>query len=217
MASSSERAIREAVVERCRTHWPDGRIIHELAIGGCRADLAVVTKTHIFAFEIKSERDTLERLPNQFRFFEGSTHGCFIVAHERWFDRFSYANGNAGFRPGSTLREYDHRSLGIWAYPEPMGDGWQYGLYKWRKPGRDFSFDEMRQPRAASLLGILLREELLIEARRHSVPYKSRWSVTPIISSMAYHMSGKEVAEAVCRQLRARRFAMADAEITEVS
>lgn len=48
MASVSEKLIRDAVTARCREHWPDGRIIHELAIGGCRADLAVVTKSHVF-------------------------------------------------------------------------------------------------------------------------------------------------------------------------
>lgn len=215
MASASEKAIRDAVVDRCRQHWPDGRIIHELAIGGCRADLAVVTKNHVFAFEIKSERDTLTRLDSQFRFFDGCTHGCIVVAHEKWFERFTYNNGSEGFRPCELLKEYDHKSLGLWAYPEPPTGYWQTERYRWRKPGRDYGFDEVRQPRAANLLGILLREELVIEARRHSVAFKSRWPVTPIISAMAYHMTGQQVAEAVCRQLRARRFAAADDPVYE--
>ncbi|MDW9478831.1 hypothetical protein GOB57_09050 [Sinorhizobium meliloti] len=213
MASASETRIRNAIIARCREHWPDGRVIHELAIGGCRADLAVVTPTHVFAFEIKSERDTLTRLESQFSFFDGCTHGCIIVAHEKWFENFSYANGSEGFRPGELLKEYDHRALGLWLYPEPPAGNWQTERHRWRKPGRDYQFDEFRQPRAANLLGILLREELLIEARRHSVPFKSRWPVTPIISSMAYHMSGKQISEAVCRQLRARRFATADVPV----
>ncbi|MBY3151048.1 hypothetical protein HFO56_01310 [Rhizobium laguerreae] len=215
MASASEKVIREAVVARCREHWPEGRIIHELAIGGCRADLAVVTKTHVFAFEIKSDRDTLSRLASQFNVFHGCTHGCFVVAHERWFEQFTYNNGSPGFRPGELLNEYDHRALGLWAFPEsPHGD-WQTERYRWRKPGRDYRFDQYSQPRAASLLGILLREELVLEARRHGVPFKSRWPVTPIISAMAYGMTGREVSEAVCRQLRARTFAAADAPIFE--
>jgi hypothetical protein len=215
MASVSEKVIRNAVVERCREHWPDGRIIHELMIGGCRADLAVVTKSHVFTFEIKSERDTLTRLESQFRFFDGSTHGCFVVAHEKWFERFDYNNGIQGIRPGELLKEYDHKSLGLWAFPEPSPGYWQTDRHRWRKPGRDYRFDEFRQPRAADLLGILLREELVIEARRHGIPFKSRWPVTPIISAMAYGMNGRQVSEAVCRQLRERRFAAADDPIYE--
>ncbi|MCS4089755.1 hypothetical protein [Rhizobium sp. BK176] len=215
MASASEKAIREAVIARCREHWPEGRIIHELAIGGCRADLAVVTKAHVFAFEIKSERDTLTRLESQFRFFDACTHGCIVVAHEKWFEEFTYNNGSRGVRPGELLKEYDHRSLGLWAYPEPAPGYWQTERHRWRKPGREYHFDELKQPRAASLLGILLREELTIEARRHGIPFKSRWPVTPIISAMAYGMTGRQVAEAVCRQLRARTFAAADDPIFE--
>lgn len=215
MASVSEKLIRDAVIARCREHWPDGRIIHELAIGGCRADLAIVTKSHVFAFEIKSERDTLTRLDGQFRFFDGATHGCIVVAHEKWFEHFNYNNGMQGLRPGELLKDYDHKALGLWLFPEPPSGYWQTERHRWRKPGRDYSFDEFRQPRAASLLGILLREELVVEAKRHSVAFKSRWPVTPIISAMAYRMTGQQVAEAVCRQLRARTFAAADEPIFE--
>jgi hypothetical protein len=216
MASASEKAIRDAVIARCREHWPEGRIIHELVIGGCRADLAVVTKTHVFAFEIKSERDTLIRLESQFSFFDRCTHGCIVVAHQKWFEEFSYNSGSRGVRPRELLKEYDHRSLGLWAYPEPEPGYWQSERHRWRKPGRDYHFDEFKQPRAASLLGILLREELTIEARRHGIRFKSRWPVTPIISAMAYGMTGREVAEAVCRQLRTRTFAAADDPIFEM-
>ncbi len=210
MASASEKVIRDAVIARCREHWPDARIIHELAIGGCRADIAVVTPEHLFAFEIKSERDTLERLDRQFKFFDASTHGCIVVTHECWFEKFTYNNGGKGVRPGPELKEYDIRATGLWVFPEPDAGDWQTERYRWRKPGRDFSFDQLRQPRAANLLGILLKEELVIEARRHGVPIKTKWPVTPIINAMAYHMTGRAVAEAVCRQLRIRRFAKAD-------
>jgi hypothetical protein len=213
MGSASERAIRDAVILRCRQHWPDGRIIHELAIGGCRADIAVVTPDHVFTFEIKSERDTLDRLETQFRFFESCSHGCILVPHERWFERFTYNNGSPGIRPGPVLEGYDHRATALWMFPEPLAGDWQTERYRWRKPGRDFSFDTIRQPRAANLLGILLKEELMTEARRHDITIKTKWPVTPIINAMAYDMTGREVAEAVCRQLRARRFAEADEPI----
>nr|WP_250807908.1 hypothetical protein [Neorhizobium tomejilense] len=213
MASASEKAIRDAVIARCREHWPEARIIHELAIGGCRADIAVVTEQHVFSFEIKSERDTLERLERQFKFFDASTHGCIVVTHECWFEKFAYANGISGLRPSPELKEYDIRATALWVFPEPAEGSWQTNVYRWRKPGRDFNFDQFRQPRAANLLGILLKEELVNEARRHRVPIKTKWSVTPIINAMAYHMTGREVAEAVCRQLRMRRFAEADEPI----
>lgn len=215
MASQAERDIRDAVVAKCRQHWPEARIIHELAVGGCRADLAIVTRSHLFAFEIKSERDTLERLENQVHCFREGTHGCIVVAHERWFERFSYANGISGIKPGVELDRYDHRLLGLWCYPEPDPGTWLTDRYRWRAPDKARGFDAIKQPRASYLLGVLLREELVLEARRHGVEFKSRWPVTPIISAMAYHMTGKQVAEAVCRQLRMRRFAEADAPILE--
>ena len=214
MASAAEREMRQAVVARCREYWPDGRVIHELAIGGCRADLAVVTRSHLFAFEIKSSRDKLDRLENQFRFFDRATHGCFVVADARWFETFSYDKGGEGFRPCEELRDYSWKSLGLWCYPEPEKGDWRTDMYRWRKPGQDFRFDERRQPRAGDLLGILLKEELMLEARRHGVDIRSRWSVLPIISAMAFEMTGKQVAEAVCRQLRMRRFARADPPVT---
>lgn len=209
MASASEIEIREAVVARCRKLWPEGRIIHELAIGGCRVDVAVVTREHVFSFEIKSEKDTLSRLANQVARFQAATHGCFVVAHEKWFERFDYDNGVPGFRPGSELGGQRHRLLGLWCYPEEAPFGPLAEKYRWKLPGR-YGFYAQAQPKSSYLLGILLRGELLSEARRHDVPIKSKWPVTPIIHSMAYHMSGAEIARATCRQLRMRSFAKAD-------
>lgn len=67
--SEAEERIRAKAEAALREEWPDARIIHELMLqqGGCRIDLAAVTRDRIIAVEIKSERDTLDRLKEQAR------------------------------------------------------------------------------------------------------------------------------------------------------
>jgi hypothetical protein len=45
--------------------FPNSRIFQELNLGKCRIDVAVVTDSFIWGFEIKGEGDTLKRLPSQ--------------------------------------------------------------------------------------------------------------------------------------------------------
>jgi hypothetical protein len=58
--------IRQALIERLDSGEPDTRIVEELGLcqGTARVDLAVVNGS-IHGYEIKSERDTLVRLPGQ--------------------------------------------------------------------------------------------------------------------------------------------------------
>lgn len=202
--SASERAIRDAVASHIRRELPKARIIHELVCGGSRADLAAVDHQRVLLFEVKSEKDVLARLPTQMRDFVGVGHGVVLVAHERWFDRTPYNNG-------APRLAWEHESdwrCNVWAYPEATAD--EHRRYQWRLP--TFS---MTQPRAALLLGLLWKSELLEEAARHRIAVTSRSRCPDIIDLMAWLMTGREIAQAVCRQLRARSFPEADAPIFE--
>lgn len=206
--SASERAIRDYAADRLRQMMPDARIIHELVVGGCRADLAAIQPQRVTLVEIKSEKDTLKRFPEQVRQFERASHSVIIVAHEHWFDKTPYNNGLPRFAPGDGLR--DHSGIhNLWAYPEdhsrPNYSQWVISPYLGWRP----------EPHAARLLELLWKSELLTEAFRHRIAASSRSTVTSLIHDMAWHMTGKEIAEAVCRQLRQRNFPEADAQIIE--
>jgi hypothetical protein len=210
--SSAEREIRDHAAARLRAMLPGARIIHELVVGGCRVDMAAVESERVTLVEIKSERDTLKRLPEQVRQFERAAHHTIVIAHERWWDRTPYANGSPRFVPSEDLR--DGSGLAdVWSYPEPERDPaqpWRFGA--WHLSPCRF---ERPQPHAARLLELCWRAELAEEAFRCRIACSSRVTMPALIREMAWHMTGKEIAQAVCRQLRARAFPEADAPIIE--
>jgi hypothetical protein len=71
-SAATDASIRDALRERLRMEFPDDDdlIIDELGLcqGGARIDLAVVNGA-IHGYEIKGERDTLDRLPAQQAFY----------------------------------------------------------------------------------------------------------------------------------------------------
>lgn len=207
MSSPAEREIRVAVVARLHADLPMARVIHELVCGSNRADLAAVTRDRIVLFEIKSERDTLDRCERQMWTFGEAAHDAVLVAHQRWFDHTPYHDGAPRMAWPETKRVGD----AIWAYPEPdLGSTVMAYQYRWTLPR-----PSLRQPRAATMLGLLWRAELLAECGRHRISCGPRTNMDSMIEQMAWLMTGREIAEAVCRQLRARPFPEADAPIVE--
>lgn len=67
MASAAEERIRVKAEAMLRSAFPDARLVHELVLkqGGCRIDLAAITPDRLICVEVKSERDVLDRLPDQ--------------------------------------------------------------------------------------------------------------------------------------------------------
>lgn len=196
--SAAEREIRDAVAARLRRELPSARIIHELPVGGSRADLAAVEPSRVLLFEIKSEKDVLDRLSTQMRDYCRAAHATVLVAHRKWFDQTPYANGHARL---VWPHEIDWRCA-IWAYPEPDD---AFLTHHWRLP-----LTGLVQPHASSLLFLLWRDELMEEAVRHRIAFGRRERVSDLVHLMAWHMTGREIAEAVCRQLRWRHFPEAD-------
>lgn len=202
--SASEREIRDYTAGRLREMLPSARIVHELVVGGCRADLAAVEADRLTLVEIKSEKDVLKRLDRQMHHFERAAHSVIVVAHERWFDRTPYNSGHPRFVPSDPLRDGVDSRGEVWAYPEVVERS-MYGRWAippWRRNGF--------QPRASDLLLLLWKPELLAEAARHRIVATSRSTVVHLVREMAWLMTGREIAEAVCRQLRGRHFPEAD-------
>ncbi|MBO9624189.1 MAG: hypothetical protein J7500_15885 [Sphingomonas sp.] len=208
--SAAEREIRDYAAGRLRQMLPEARIIHELVVGGCRADLAAVEPERVTLVEIKSERDTLKRLPEQVRQFGRAAHQVVVVAHERWWDTKPYDNGSPRFAPSDELQD-GAAGHGIWAYPE-VAEHKPYGA--WNMPRH---WSARPEPHAARLLELCWRAELLAECHRHRIPATARSTRTTMIRDMAWLMTGREIVRAVCRQLRQREFPEADAPIVEMT
>lgn len=209
--SAAEREIRDAVVAWCRSEMPDRRIVHELntcGTGSPRADLAAVGREELVLFEIKSERDTLDRLKTQIPAFLEISHHTVLVAHRRWFDVRVLRDGSTCQVPSERLEEARRRlPIGcLWAYPKPSGAGEWAMLDRHQRPP---------QPRAETFLRLLWRDELMAECALHRVGVHRRATMQHMIREMAWAMSGKEVARAVCRRLRRRAFAEADPPVLD--
>ena len=206
--SASEREIRDYAAGRLRQMIPGARIIHELVVGGCRADLAAVTDERVTLVEIKSERDTLKRLPEQVRQFNRAAHEVIVIAHERWWDAEPYDNGAPRFVPGKELAD-GVKATTVWGYPE-VADRDPYGAWSMQR-----QWSSQPEPHAARLLELCWKSELLAECSRHRISASSRTNMMTLIRDMTWHMTGAEIARSVCRQLRNREFPEAVAPIIE--
>lgn len=195
MASSAEREIRDALVNWFHTNEPRARVVHELNVAGQgsnRADLGIILPDTLFLVEIKSERDKLTRLKDQFDAFMKCSHGVIIAAHERHFDGDELR--------GCDWMRWSHKDH-IWRYPG--AERWDLHRYK-----------AYIEPHAVMFLEMLWAEELSAELVRHGLMAggSQRWQM---IHAMTLGMTGKQIREAVCRQLRQRAFAEADPPIVE--
>ncbi|EQA97292.1 hypothetical protein [Sphingobium sp. HDIP04] len=207
--SSAEREIRDYAAGRLRDMLPNSRIIHELVVGGCRADLAAVQPDRVTLVEIKSERDKLDRLARQVDHFTRAGHDVIVIAHERWFDTTPYQNGAPRFFPSDELMEAARgHTRAIWAYPEAPG---RYLYGEW-EPKRYWS--EQPEPHAAQLLNLMWKEEMLAECRGYGLKATARDNMMKLTRLMQLELTGKQIARSVCRQLRLREFPEADAPMS---
>lgn len=199
--------MRDAVADSLRRRLPNARIIHELVCGQRRADLAAVEPERLTLIELKSEKDKLDRCEGQMDTFRECGHHAILVAHQKWFDSKPYTDGSARFVwPGSNV------GYSVWAYPEPPLNT-ERSWYIWKLDERERL--QITQPYARAFLGLLWRIELEVECCRHGINAGPRSNMKWMIDQMAYRMTGKEIARAVCRQLRLRPFPEADPPIRE--
>lgn len=216
--SSSEAEIRNAVVQRIRERRPNARIIHEINVstyGPNRIDLIAVDASEILAFEIKSEKDKLDRLPAQIRAMEAVAHRSFAAIHEKFLVEQTTNEWAAHYeRDGKyylrKLPDCLHYS-NAWVYPEtrrnPKAGGYD-DLAKWRFPEPHV---ESALPHAA--LDLLWRDELYDLCGSLRIPVHKKATMGPMVRSLRWLSTGRELTHGVCKALRARRCTEADPEI----
>jgi hypothetical protein len=215
MSSSSEREIRDTLCAYFTTNAPAARIVHELNVNGassCRADLAIVWESFLLLIEIKSAKDVLKRLPEQAWAFKKASHHFIAVIHQK---HFIDAPGFIGER--RVLKQHHpenyRETFTIWEYPRPEKQRYRMD-FPWRF---DFSKPAFSTDTTAPypLLDLLWRDELYHECAMHRVTVPKRACRSRMMEEMSWHMTGKEVTRAVCRQLRQRQFAEASPAILE--
>ena len=216
--SQAEQEIRTALVAHLRRVLPGARIIHELdTYSGCRADVAAVCPEMICLFEIKSERDTIDRLAHQMRVFHRHSHFACAVLHWKWFDHQPYQHGEARM-----VAPDDVGSCAAWAYPQPdPGHSITSDWYRWGAPWLRIGqpplayHRQINIPHARDLIGLLHDAEVKLEARHAGVDLAAARYAHERKDLACLHMTGRQVSEAVCRRLRARPFADADPPVVD--
>ncbi|WP_181408224.1 NERD domain-containing protein [Pararhizobium mangrovi] len=202
--SSAEAEIREPVVARLREIIPGCRIIHEINASsfGNRIDVLVVGEDRIAAVEIKSERDKLDRLPDQVRAMKRVAHRTFAAVHEKFLKD---AHGQA-FPP----KEARHAT--VWVYPRvgrvghvDCGIDW-HDRDKWLKRNLCLPSDA---------IWMLWRDELHEICRSMGVRSVAKMTMEEAIDCIRWHKNGAEITRLVCATLRARKCVEADPAIVE--
>lgn len=189
MSSAAELHLRNLAVAKLRLLMPDARVVHELnvEVGACRVDIAAISPDRLVFVEIKSRKDTLDRLPKQVAIFAPACHRLIVCyASERW--------------DVSTIYSASDYQAQVW--PEDRPEWWSVR-------------DTFKPPNTSAMLNLLWRNELHAEAVRANLQPKARASRQPLMAMLWEHLTGREIVSAVCRQLRSRHFAKADAPVFE--
>jgi hypothetical protein len=181
--------MRAAVIAWGRARWPDARVMQELSVGGCRIDVAFTSPHNLIGIEIKSSRDTLERLARQMRDYVLHLPEIWIAFAPKWTPHFRDRHDAIPWRVGKLVVDG-----GTVIDEIPWGEG----RWKSRSPA------ECDVTHTSPMLFLLLKDELLAIARQHAVPHKTRHTVREIIERLARALTGDQIVHGVCAQLRAR-------------
>lgn len=180
---SEELRIRAAVVDWGRARWPGCRVLHELVLGDRRVDLVFVLERDLVGMEIKSSVDTLGRLREQMKEYRRYLPEVWAAVALRWRD------------DGELNRERNLltvTSAGAVHQERPSG-----GF----KPERD-------ELVCSRLLELLWRDEAAaIAVRTDVIPIRVPKQINrgKILKMLARLLTGNEVIEQVCLELRARQ------------
>lgn len=180
--SSEEQAIRVAVVAWMEKRRPGARVIHELALGERRVDLAFVFEADIVGVEIKGPKDSLSdgRLALQMREFGFYLPEVWLAMDRRWWehDKVMGFPNLLIFDGGSVVR------------------------------GRDLEGDPMRDELCCSrILERLWTSEARAIALRLGLvqpQLADRMGHGKVLAILARLLSGQEIMREVCRELRSR-------------
>ena len=208
--SEAETEIRDAVVAKLRQCRPNARIIHEINLldGRVRADVMAVDRAEIITVEIKSERDKLDRLPDQLDAMRRCSHIAIAALHRKFIPEEI-----VDLR--SPRLDCVPRDVSTWWYPaaQDMAEA-QHPAFQWDEPDLARSLNQALPPDAMSLLWRDEMEELC-HALRLSVP--PRANMKAMAQALRWGATGRDLTLGICAALRKRdRCAEAD-PVTEAS
>lgn len=197
--SDAEAEIREPVVSRLREIIPGCRIIHEINAEsfGNRIDVLAVGEDRLAAVEIKSEKDTLVRLPNQISAMKSVTHEVFAAIHERFLVNLR----------GNAMPPNEARGSTVWVYPRSIRVGHVDCSDNWNQSGNSHRC----LPDGA--IEILWREELHAVCREIGIGGVTKLNRRQAIDVIKWSMTGAEVTRMICKTLRERKCVEADPPI----
>lgn len=208
--SSSEAEVRDAVVERLRRIRPAARIIHEINTCGFgnRVDVMAVDRAEIIAVEIKSEKDKLDRLPDQIRAMRGCAHHVIAALHEKFLIEKPTNEWRGEYQRDGEFFFLDvppeADGVPTWIFPETdRGKGW--GTGQWREP--DQAIQRTLPPDA---IHMLWRDELAELCSRLGVAVPRRATMPLMVSALWWSCTGRDLTRGICTSLRARKCVEAD-------
>lgn len=202
--SNEELEMRELIVPRLRSMWPDARIVHELPLrySTNRIDLAAIRPTEIITVEIKSSRDVADRLEKQLRAFVPISSRVIVALAPKWNAKLPLevieCRDHTIYRPQKTeaqsiIARIEESCIETWTVDAASGSiDVTDAAYRWN------------QPWLARLLHVLHVEELIGVAHRHRISHGKRATHHDIYSECVELMTGREIVAAVCAALRAR-------------
>ena len=202
--SSAEAEIRDAAVARLRETMPGCRIIHEIncaSFGPNRIDVLAVGKDRIAAVEVKSERDKLDRLPDQIMSMRGVAHHAIAALHEKFLTPWK-----ANHFDLPAFHEPDEaRHAIVWAYPVRPRAG---VLGEWPLSDR---FDKPKLLPPPGFIDLLWAAELRDIVRRHGLHRgASKLDMPQMVDLIRWGLPGKTVLAETCASLRRRACVEAD-------
>lgn len=219
--SSEELEMRALIVPRLRAQWPDARIVHELPLrySTNRIDLAAIRPSEIIAVEIKSSRDTNERLEAQLRAFAPISSRIIVALAPKWNENLEGLTEKIAMRGGGLATQYTPRftetqaivnSVKRW---HPWIETWTVDSAAGAVEVTDPLYSRANgQPWLAQMLHMLHVDELKMVAARHQVSAGIRpthWTLYQQCSAM---MTGREIVGSVCAMLRSRGAFGADSD-----
>ena len=179
--SSEEFDMRRAIEAWGRPIMPNARVVHELVVAQeCRIDMAFIGPDYLVGVEIKSSRDTLDRLDNQWRVFRNHLPCVYVAVAPKWIG-------------------YEHHIPRMdKILCDVTGDAPRLDFY-YHHPLRD-----TRRQVTVQMLELLWAAEARAIAIRKRLDVTKSTPLYKMIPIMARALTGDEIVREVCRELRAR-------------
>ena len=174
--SSEEFEMRRAIDAWGRHRWPSARVVHELVVNSeRRIDMAFIGPDYLVGVEIKSSKDTLDRLDDQMKVFRRHLPLVILAVAPKW-------------RVGLHISGVDVFEV------DPTAEA----------PVKGHSYYRQDLSVTVPLLSLLWAQELRNAAFRLGINSSAKASMVQNIAAIAQNATGKEIIREVCAELRSR-------------